>query len=512
MMKKVLGWIFNRLTIVIMLLVVQLAVLFVLVWKLSQSFTYVYVLFLLISIFVFFDILRNDMNANFKLSWCIIIAILPLFGGLFYLCCVKIQTPKATRERQAAVNKQFEDVYPKNESDFKALRQENGNVYGQSRYIQNITNMPIYSHTKTKFYPLGEAFFEDLLVELQAAERYIFLEYFILAEGTMWSRILEILKQKAAEGVDVRVMYDDVGSINLVPTGYAKQLAQFRIKALAFNPFVPALSVFLQNRDHRKIAVIDGHTAFTGGINIGDEYINAYEKHGHWKDTAVRLKGKGAYSFALLFLQSWNYFQAEDGDLSRFQQEYASMQAPDSAGYVQPYNDSPYDHQDIAKNVYLNIFNMAQKTLYINTPYLIVENEVIDALILAAQRGVDVRIATPGVADKPYVHFTTRSYYAQLIRGGVKIYEYTPGFLHAKTVFSDDCVGTVGTVNMDYRSLYHHFECGVLMYQTEALPEMKEDFLKTLSVCKAIGEEFCMKRGIFYKIGQSLMRIVAPLF
>lgn len=510
-MKKILHAIVNRLTLVILLLVIQFSVLAFLIWKLSTSFTYIYALFILLSVLVSIDVLINDMNPSFKLSWCIFIFLVPVFGGLFYVLCAKLKPPKKSRNAQQENKALFSTLYPKNNEIIEELEKNNKAISTQSRYIQKSAGMPVYKNTATKYYPLGEDFFEALLLELRKAEKYIFLEYFILADGVMWKAILEILKEKAGTGVDVRVIYDDAGSINLIPDNYDKVLEGHGIKAVAFNPFIPALSIFIQNRDHRKIAVIDGHTAFTGGINIGDEYINAYEKHGHWKDSAVMLKGAGVYSMTLMFLSNWRFHRNDDADFERYRPDMTALPQLEAGGYVQPYGDSPYDNEEIGESVYLNIFNNTTDYLYICTPYLIVDNEVINSLILAAKKGVDVRILTPGIADKAYVHFTSRSYYSQLIRGGVRIYEYTPGFIHSKTVVADDSVATVGTVNLDYRSLYHHFECGVFMYDTEAVLQMKEDFIETLEVCTEITREACSRQSLFRRIGQALMRIVAPL-
>ncbi len=510
-MKNILNFIFNRLTIVVLLLLIQGAVLVLVIWHLSESFTYVYGAFLLLSFLITLSIIRSSTNPSFKLSWVIFVMLIPVFGGLFYLMFAKVKHPKKMRVKMENNKNKFLSLYPQNEDIIKKIEIENKAVAGQCKYIKNVAKMPCYENTSTKFYSLGEHFFVDLKNELLQAKKYIFLEYFIIHEGIMWDEIVEILKVKASEGVDVRLIYDDAGSINLVPNNYEKILAGFGIKAFAFNPFIPALSIFIQNRDHRKIAVIDGHTAFTGGINLADEYINAYEKHGHWKDCAVRLKGEAVYSMTLMFLENWNFHSNTDKSFDKYKEDAYSIKQTNTKGYSQPYSDSPYDNENIGESIYINIFNNANDYIYINTPYLIINNEVATALILAAKRGVDVRIVTPGIGDKPYVHFTTRSYYEQLIDGGVRIYEYTPGFIHAKTVVSDSLVATVGTVNFDYRSLYHHFECGVFMYNTDAVIQLEDDFVQMLSLCTEITKEYCKKQSYIKRMGQSIMRIVAPL-
>lgn len=348
---------------------------------------------------------------------------------------------------------------------------------------------------------------EALLPELERAEKYIFIETFILEEGIMWDSILEVLKRKAAQGVLVRVLYDDMGCFLTLPPDYAQKLAQYGIEAAVFNPFQPFLTVKQNNRDHRKITVIDGKVAFTGGINLADEYINAVEKYGHWRDSAIYLRGDAAWSFALIFLQMWQLVtkQREDIDQYRPATDFTTHD-----GFVQPYADSPTDDDNVGEHVYLQIINNAKRYLYINTPYLIVDDSMISALCLAAKSGVDVRILTPHRWDKRIVHFTTRSYYRELLRSGVKIYEYTIGFNHAKTFVSDDAVATVGTTNLDFRSLYHHFECGTVLYGSRAVMEVKEDFLNTLPICHEITQQE-LRSNVFVRMAQDVLRLFAPL-
>ncbi|MGL5978893.1 MAG: cardiolipin synthase [Erysipelotrichaceae bacterium] len=509
-MKKFLHFFTNRLTIVVVLLVIQFLAIVGAVWMLS-SYSNLYILFYLISLLVGVNVVRSTMNPTFKLSWMIVIFVVPIFGGLFYLIIKRMRQPKQVEEKMESNREKFFALYQEDHGLVDEMRGFNRILESQSRFIETVCGMSAYKNTDTTYYPLGEDFFEALKIQLRNAKRYIYMEYFILAEGEMWSELLDILKERVDAGVDVRLIYDDAGSINLIPDNYEKILASYGIQALAFNPFVPAFSIFIQNRDHRKITIIDGHTAFTGGINIADEYINTIKRYGHWKDCAMMMQGEAVYAMNLMFLENWHFHKEGSFDPQALKVDASRLANPEAKGYVQPYGDSPYDNETVGESIYMNMFNVASDYIYINTPYLIINNEVATALILAAKKGVDVRIVTPGVADKPFVHFTTRSYYEQLIEGGVHIYEYTPGFIHSKTCVVDGLYATIGTVNLDYRSLYYHFECGVFMYDTKALQELKADFESMLDVCTQITPAFYQKQKLRTTIAQAAMRIVAPL-
>jgi cardiolipin synthase len=356
----------------------------------------------------------------------------------------------------------------------------------------------------------GEVKFERLVEVLKKAEKYIFLEYFSISDGSFWSAVLEILKEKAANGVDVRIIYDDVGCFLLLPRNYPGKLADMGIKCVIFNPFRPIITAKQNNRDHRKIAVVDGKFAITGGINLSDEYINACKKYGHWKDAAVLVEGEAAWSFTLMFLQMWNVCTKIKEDYLHFYPwETEECLIPDD-GFVQPYADSPLDPERVGEHVYLQIIYNSKKYLYINTPYLIIDDSMMTALALAAKSGVDVRIITPHYPDKPYVHMITRSNYRELVSAGVKIYEYTDGFIHAKTFISDGKIATVGTTNLDYRSLYLSFECGVSMYESKAVTEIYEDFMNTLVKCHQILEQDC-KSNRLMRLLQNVLRLLSPL-
>lgn len=327
----------------------------------------------------------------------------------------------------------------------------------------------------------------------------------------MFDTMTEILMRKAAEGVDVRVIYDDIGCISTLPPKYNKKLEGMGIKCAVFNPFRPILSVVMNNRDHRKIFVVDGKVGFTGGINLADEYINEKSRFGYWKDTGVRLEGEAVWNLTAMFLTAWSYVNHSREDYKEYMPQIYQTELPETDGYVQPYGDSPLDHETVGENIYLNMINDAENYVYIFTPYLIIDNEMLVSLCNAAKRGVDVRIVTPGIPDKKLIFLLTQSHYEPLLRAGVKIYQYTPGFIHAKSFLCDDKVGTVGSINLDYRSLYLHFECGVFMYRTKALEQLKQDCLDTFEQSEEMTLEFCRNQNVFIRILQGMMRLVAPL-
>ena len=435
----------------------------------------------------------------------------PVFGGLFYLIFGRKKTTNKFQNRMQVIYDKTNEFFVQDESILDEIKKDNESVYNQVKYLQNNAYSPVYKNTITHYLSPGEDYYQTLITELKKAKKYIFMEYFIIEEGVMWNSILDILKEKVKEGVDVRIIYDDMGCIGTLPYKYESTLKSFGIKVVAFNPFVPFLSVFMNNRDHRKITVIDGHTAFTGGINIADEYINAVNRFGHWKDSGLMLKGDAVWKFTIMFLQTWMFSTKEEVDFINY---YPHINYPDDFegyGYVQPYGDSPLDDEIVGENVYLNMINKAKNYVYITSPYLIVDNEIVTALTLAAKSGIDVKIITPHQEDKKYVHMVTRAYYEQLIQAGVEIYEYIPGFIHSKTFVCDDEIATVGTINLDYRSLYLHFECGVFMYKTQCVDEIKQDFLETLKQSKKISIEDTRRIKWADKFITAILRVFAPL-
>lgn len=499
-----------RRMLVAFLIIVQAAFIIYLVVSRSVLSEYLSRTLTTISILVVLYIVSKRDKGSYKTLWVFLILSFPILGGLLYLLITCQTATRLMRKDITQVQEKTKLLYSLPEDGYAEAKAVTGCHFPQVRYLQDYAGFPVYSNTRTTYLSPGEAFFEELLRQLEKAEHYIFLEFFIVQEGVMWDAIFEILKRKVAEGVKVRLIYDDLGCFFMLPTDFVQKLDKVGIECAVFNPFRPFLTVKQNNRDHRKIVVIDGKAAFTGGINLADEYINAKEKYGHWKDSAIMLEGKAAWSFTLMFLEMWELCRHCDEDIaSYYPWQFTDCEVPQD-GLVQPYADSPMDSENVGEHVYLQILNEAKDYVYINTPYLIVDDSMVSALCLAAKRGVDVRIATPHRWDKWLVHMTTRSYYQELIRSGVKIYEYSSGFLHSKTFVSDDIIGTVGTTNLDFRSLYLHFECGTWMYGSRAVMQIKEDFLNTLPVCQRFEEKDCAKY-LSSKLLQEILRLFAPL-
>ncbi|MDR0639405.1 MAG: phospholipase D-like domain-containing protein [Spirochaetaceae bacterium] len=459
---------------------------------------------------------RHEKPPAYKITWIFLMLISPIAGGLLYLA-LYFQTNQ--RKYRAIIK----EVLPKRvEAAFlpgdtlPELRDQPSNEPGylQARFLQTYAQFPLYKHTRCEYLPSGEAFWERAFEEMAKAEKYIFLEFFIVNPGYLLDQLLIVLEKKVKKGVDVRLIYDDIGCFMSLPNDFPAQLRQKGIRCFVFNRLSPALSSIQNNRDHRKIISIDGKTAFTGGVNIGDEYINAYEKYGHWKDAGIMLNGEGAWGLTLIFLHMWN-FESERKKTrhDRYAAFYPWTTEPclvPSDGFVLPYSENPIDGNNVGSQVYLQIINTARKYVYINTPYLILDDSIRLALTLSAKTGVDVRIITPHRPDKRAVHLITRSYYCNLIEAGVRIFEYTRGFNHSKTFVADDAVATVGTMNLDFRSLYLHFECGVWLYRAAAIRQIQDDFLATQAQCEEITPASC-ESSFLTRAVQDTLRIIAPL-
>lgn len=505
--------IFGRTTFVVLFLLIQLAVLLGAFQWLSDHVFYVYGGFTLLSAMVVLYIINKRQNPCYQLAWVIPVLVIPVFGAMFYLF-VELQV--GTR----MIAKRLNDLIKETKGYLEQEKDTMDKLYGESRraahlaaYMKNYGGYPIYDKTYAEYFPLGDDMFPALLEELRQAKRYIFMEYFILEKGEMWDAVLEILKKKVAEGVEVRVMYDGMCSLTLLPYHYPRELEKLGIRCKMFSPVKPALSSYQNNRDHRKITVIDGHTAFTGGINIADEYINRRERFGHWKDTAIMLKGKAVNSFLMMFLQMWNITEREPEDYAGYQMQpdYCYPLSLNMDGYAMPYGDSPLDNETVGQHVYMDILNEARHYVHIMTPYLILDSDMITALTFAAKRGIETIIIMPHIPDKIYAYLLARSYYEELLLAGVKIYEYTPGFVHAKVFSSDDEKAVVGSVNLDYRSLYLHFECAVYLYRNQAVREVELDFQKTLEQCQEITLEDCRRYPLTKKLAGKVLRLFAPL-
>lgn len=507
-MKKILSVLGHRLTMVVFLMLVQIGLLVATILRFTDYFIYVYFICVAISILAVLYIVNRRMDPGYKISWIILILLAPFFGGLFYLLCGGNGLSRRLRRKMEGMNKHMAAALS-SDRRAEALSPYGRDAVNQSRYLEEYAHCPLYTNTFTRYFPLGDDVFAPMLAELRKAEKYIFLEYFIITPGKFWDAILEILEEKAAAGVDVRVIYDDVGSLTTLPKDFDRKLESRGIRCRAFNRFVPVLSLRLNNRDHRKICVIDGHTAFTGGINLADEYINQKERYGHWKDSAILLKGEGAWSMTVMFLSMWEYICEHREDFSAYRPPKPPSEAWE--GWVQPYADSPLDGEPVGETVYLNLIAKAKDYVYIMTPYLIISDDLNSALCTAAKSGVDVRVMTPGVPDKKTVFEATKAHYEPLLESGVRIFEYTPGFLHAKNFVVDDLYATVGSVNMDYRSLFLHFENGVWLCGGPTVLDVKADFLTTQEKCREITLEQARDHSFLRLLFRSVLRLFAPL-
>lgn len=557
-MKKIAHLLFGRFSVVALAIILQFFWLVLVMYEFSYQFTYANLAIRLIAVIVVLVIINRWTNPANKLSWTFIILLSPVLGLLLYVIFGRRGLTKGMRVRMDAVNREVAAHLSQSDGVAGALRDENLGAAMQSNYIYKWAGYPVYANTKTEYYRCGEEMFPAMLSALEGAERFIFMEYFIVEEGKMFDAIADVLERKAKAGVDVRFIYDDIGCVNTLPPKYYKTLEKRGIQCAVFNPFKPVMSVIMNNRDHRKIFVVDGKIGFTGGINLADEYINETSRFGYWKDTGVRMEGDAVKNLTAMFLEMWNYIKRSTEDYGKFltaaeESAWASesaqplAQMPEKApgqsqsaedaqsksqpskvaqsvarawrdippdtrdGFVQPYGDSPLDLETVGENIYLNIINDAKKYVYIFTPYLIIDNQMIVCLCNAAKKGVDVRIVTPGIPDKKLIYLLTQSHYEPLLGAGVKIYQYTPGFIHAKSFLCDDVVGTVGSVNLDYRSLYLHFECGVFLYKTGALEQLRRDCLETFAQSREVTLEQFRSNSLLVHVFQGIMRLLAPL-
>ena len=426
--------------------------------------------FRLVSVFVVLYILKSDINPVYKIPWIVLLLALPVFGGVLYIIYGRLHFSKKDIMTFVDINNKCKEALALRPFANDSLEKEAPLIYPQAKYLLDYALAPTYNNTETTYFPLGDDMFPVMLSELNKAEKFIFMEYFIIEDGLMLNSILDILKEKASRGVDVRFMYDSLGSIAKAPVDIVRDLRKAGIRCFEFNTFRSILDNRYNNRDHRKICVIDGNVGFTGGVNLADEYINVKTVYGHWKDTAIMIKGDAVWSLTNMFLTLWDGINKCDEEFRKY---LPDIDVKADNGYVIPYTDFPIDNETVGKSVYLNMINRANRYIYIMTPYLILDNTMATSLCDAAKSGIDVRLITPGIADKKLVNLLTKSYYDKLIEAGVKIYEYTPGFVHAKIFVSDDETAVVGTINLDYRSLAHHFENAIWMYKTDIVKEIK---------------------------------------
>ena len=461
-----------------------------------------------LSILVVLRLNSKHTNTAMKVPWIMLILVLPVMGLSLYLLVEMLGDP-GVGKRLRAVREDMKDEIPAGADDaLQKLEEIDLPGANQARYLWNCTRWPVYENTDVRFYAEAKDAFEAMKADLEKAEKFIFMEYFIVEDGSCFREIEDILIRKQAQGVEIRFLYDDIGSVGQVNMFFAKRLREEGIQCRPFNPALPLLNIFLNHRDHRKITVIDGKVGFTGGFNLADEYFDRKHPYGKWKDTGLRLEGEAVRSLTAAFLELWSVQNHQREDYRAYLDVVHSVPA---RGFVQPFADNPLGQERAAEEVYLNLTSQSNKTLYFMTPYLIITDEMHRALRLAAKRGVDVRIITPGIPDKKTVYAVTRSYYAGLAAQGVRIYEYTPGFCHAKQCICDGRIATVGTSNLDYRSLYHHFENNVVLYGCDAVGEIAADFERTFPQCREVTDSYRAGRGAMLRTWQYILRLFAPL-
>ncbi|MDD7770442.1 cardiolipin synthase [Suipraeoptans intestinalis] len=502
--------VFSRIGIMAVLLLLQIWIFVGSIYFLKMYAPYIYGALIIVEVVVLIQLINSSGNPETKMTWMLVVLIIPVFGALFYLF-VKSQLESQFLKRRLTTLKIETGEYTRQEEEVvKALWASRSANAQLSYYLSNRLGFPTYRNTEARYFPSGEKKFAAMLHELEKAKKFIFLEYFIVETGYMWNCVLDILKKKAAAGVEVRFMYDGMCSISMLPYDYPSQLKQYGIRCKIVNKLKPFLSTIQNNRDHRKICVIDGKVAFTGGVNLADEYINRKERFGHWKDTAVMLRGEAVQSFTMMFLEMWNVDE-------KTTENYEAYLSPKSAGlrrewgYVIPYGDSPFDNENVGEEVYFHILNHAKKYVHIMTPYLILDNEMMRTLTRVAKSGIEVIIIMPSIPDKWYAFMLAKTYYKELIESGVQIYEYRPGFVHAKVFVSDGDTATVGTINLDYRSLYLHFECGTFLYNNSEIEKIEEDFGRTLLKCHKVTLMEVKNMSLFSKIAGRILRLTAPL-
>ena len=512
-MKKVLSKLFGRLVLTGIIILVQFGWIAFTLYEAGAVNPWFSLGLRIISLVCALYVVYKDMRPHNKLSWIFLILLLPFIGCPCYFLFGRSEMTKKNR-RQISELQKFVEPMRKDLSDVNEyLSQTDSIAYKQMMFPQRISSYPVYMEKETKYYSVGDDMFVDMLNDIKNAQSFIFLEFFIMKQGKMFDTLVDALEERAKAGVHVRLIYDDMGCIDEFPRFFYKELQAKGIHVACFNPFRPFLSVIMNNRDHRKIVVVDGEVAYTGGVNIADEYINVIERFGHWKDAGVRITGESVWSFTTMFLEMWCYVTKGKEDFSKFkgQESNRALLMQQKKGFVQPYADCPLDKKYIIEGIYLNLINHARKNIYIFTPYLILGSEMATALINAARSGVDVRIVTPAIPDKKTVFLLTQSNYENLIQGGVKIYQYTPGFIHSKCFVVDDEYASIGTTNLDFRALYLHFECGVLMYKTESVHSVTQDMLETFTKSREISLEECENKNFFYQLFLSVMRLFSPL-
>ncbi|WP_147614994.1 cardiolipin synthase [Treponema pectinovorum] len=453
---------------------------------------------------------KQNYSISLKVPWIILILVFPIIGISLYFLSENNHQSKKVRLNTLKTKREVKRFFQSDSSVINEIEKLDKRVANQFFYLSKNEHFPAFINTYAKFYGNTTECFLEQLKALRLAKKFIFIEYHAIEDAKAFSQMLKILEQKVKDAVEVRILYDDVGSIGFINRKFTEKMAALNIRCKDFNSVSPLISLFMNNRDHRKMMIIDEKVAFTGGYNIADEYFNYTSPYGHWKDSGLKIRGTAVNTFTQLFLEMWNSSEKKIENLSSYF-ENSKYKNSSSDGFIQPYADTPLDNSYTGENVYLNIIKWAENYVYITTPYLILGDEMKRELFLAALRGVDVRIVTPGIPDKKLIYKLTRSFYSELIAAGIKIFEYSPGFIHSKQMLADDSLAAVGTINMDFRSFHHNFENGVLMYKTGAISSIKDDFDSIFKVSADVSEKYKKRKKHFMSFSDRVLRLFSTL-
>ncbi|SFL35198.1 cardiolipin synthase [Lachnospiraceae bacterium KH1T2] len=501
---------------VLRLAVVLVSLSFHIIWAfwllrfLEDGRPWVNVVYGVITVILALLVYGRHMNASYKLPWIILILGLPPMGMMLYLFFGRKGALSKQKSEYRGLDEALSEVYPVNAKVIQEVDKDDPYIGSFMKYIIYQGGFSVWKHTRTEFYNDGAVGAAAQIEELKKAEKYIFMEYHAVEDGVGFEPFKQVLMEKARAGVEVRLIFDDIGSIMFIDKSFSKELESAGVQVRDFNPVSPIIHVFMNYRDHRKITVIDGKVGFVGGYNLANEYFHITEPYGFWKDSGVKITGDAVKSLVLIFMGMWNYIKLTDSGEDGEKYTAVSCEDIEDDGYVLPYADSPMLQEPLAETVYMNMLRTAKKYCWFTTPYLIITDEMSREIVDAAKRGVDVRIITPGIPDKRLVYSETRSYYAQLARDGVRIFEYTPGFCHSKMCIADDVSAIVGTINLDFRSLYLHFENGIYFYKSKVIKDIKKDFNDMYAVSREVTDKYD-HRNLSLRIRQCLLRLVSPL-
>ncbi len=502
-----------RAFVVLVMLLAQFSLIIFLSIKAASYGLIIYYIFAIISVLIIIGLVNRNSIPSFKIGWLMVIAILPFAGLFMYILWGTDRSTKRIRTKNYKHIEYGHKFAQENEAALEKLESQSFGKGKLARYMQK-NHFPIFEGNNLRYFPFGEDVFEAILDDIEQAEKFIFLDFFIVADGILWQSLKKVLLEKAAQGVEIKFLYDDYGSMFRTGKSLWKELQNAGIETAEFNPITKYLDrLYLNFRNHQKIVIIDGKVGYTGGFNVADEYVNQLERFGRWKDNAVRIEGNGVYGFTLVFLSMWGLTTKRDIiDFERYKYNFTQEEQQEfGQNFVQIISDGPENNpaNPVSEIIRQMVYN-SRKFLYITTPYLIPEEDMSSALIAAAQSGTDVRIIVPGIPDKRMVNLITKYNYGKLLKGGVKIYEYTPGFIHAKTYITED-YGIIGTINLDYRSLYLHYENGAFVWDHDFIEDAKADLLETIDVSHEVTLDEWLHRPVIQRVIQPIFNLFSSL-